>query len=111
MTMSQWKGLLKSSKKASSLPPTPAKAALFTAVCEKVKATKADCATRIPSHSSLGEHMYSSISVSTTRTELKLVAALKSNLTTADNYNKLSLSSGYTVPTDAERVIKQAAVD
>ena len=46
---------------------------------------------------------------STTCTEA--VAALKSNLTIADNYNKLSLSSGYTVPVDAERVIKQAALN
>ena len=40
-----------------------------------------------------------------------MVAALKSNLTIADNYNKLSLSSGYTVPVDAERVIKEAALN
>ena len=38
------------------------------------------------------------------------MTALKANLTITDNYNKLSLSSGYTVPMDAERVIKQAAL-
>ena len=42
ITMVQWKELLETNKKASSLPPTPAKAAsgLFTAACGKVKATK-----------------------------------------------------------------------
>jgi hypothetical protein len=40
-----------------------------------------------------------------------VVAALKANLTTADNSSKFSLSSGYTVPVDAERVIKQAALN
>ena len=40
-----------------------------------------------------------------------MVAALNANLTTADNYSKFSLSSGCTVPVDAERVIKQAALD
>ena len=39
MTMSQRKALLESNKKASSLPPTPVKAGLFTAACEKVTAT------------------------------------------------------------------------
>ena len=38
-----------------------------------------------------------------------MVAALKANLTIADNYNTFSLSSGYTVPVDADRGIKQAA--
>ena len=47
--------------------------------------------------------------MSTTRTEV--TDALKSNLTIADNYNKLSLSSGYTVHVDAKRVIKQAALN
>ena len=37
--------------------------------------------------------------------------APKENLTIADNCNELSLSSGYTVPVDAERVIKQAALN
>ena len=37
--MSQWKALLDSNKKASSLPPGPVKAGFFTAACEKVKAT------------------------------------------------------------------------
>ena len=40
-----------------------------------------------------------------------MVTALKANLTISDNYNKLSLSSGYTVPVDAERVITQAALN
>ena len=40
-----------------------------------------------------------------------MVAALKTNSTIADNYNKLSLSSGYTVSVEAERVTKQAALN
>ena len=39
-----------------------------------------------------------------------MVVALKLNLTTANNYNKLPISSGYTVPVESERVIKQAAL-
>ena len=42
---------------------------------------------------------------------MEVVAALKANLTIAYNYNKFSLSSGYTVSVDAERVIKQAALN
>ena len=44
-------------------------------------------------------------------TRVEVVAALKSILTTADNYNKFSLSSGCTLPVDAERVTKQAALN
>ena len=40
-----------------------------------------------------------------------MVAALKANLTIADNYNKFSLSNGYTVPVEAVRVIEQAALN
>ena len=39
MTMSQWKALLESNKKASSLSPAPVKAGLFTTACKKIKAT------------------------------------------------------------------------
>ena len=39
------------------------------------------------------------------------MAALKLNLTIADNYKKLRLCRGYTVPVDAERLIKQAALN
>ena len=48
---------------------------------------------------------------SVSKTRVEVVAALKANLTTADNYSKFSLSSGYTVPVDAERVFKQAALN
>ena len=40
-----------------------------------------------------------------------MVAALKSNLAIADNYKKISVSSGYTVPIEPERVIRQAALN
>ena len=39
LTMSQWKELLASNKKATSLPPTPVKAGLFTAAGANIKAT------------------------------------------------------------------------
>ena len=39
-----------------------------------------------------------------------MAAALKSNLTISDNYNKLSLSGGYTASVEAERVSTQAAL-
>ena len=47
--------------------------------------------------------------MSTARVEV--AAALKGNNTIADNYNKFSLSSGQTVSVEAERVIKQAALN
>ena len=99
--------MIESNKKAASLPLTPVKAGLFTSACEKVKATPRQIlrlASPTPAAST-----NTTQSVSTTRVEV--VAALKADLTIADNYNKFSLSSGYTVPVDAERVIKQAAVN
>ena len=99
LTMTQWKELLVTNKKATSLPPTPVKAGLFTEVCAKVKATPRhilQLASPTPAASTT-----TTPSVSTTRVEV--IAALKLNLTTADNYSKFSLPSGYTVPVDAER--------
>ena len=89
LTMSQWKELLASNKKATSLPPTPVKAGLFTVACEKVKATPRhilQLASPTPAASTT-----TTPSVSTTRVEL--VAALKANLTTADNYSKINAAS------------------
>ena len=40
-----------------------------------------------------------------------LINACSLNLTIANNYNKLSLSSGCTVPVEAERVTEQAALN
>ena len=42
-----------------------------------------------------------------------MLNAVKLNLKVADGFNKLSLSSGYTVPVDTERVqnLKQAALN
>ena len=102
--------MLESNKKAASLPLTPAKAGLFTAACEKVKATRRQILQLAsPATAASTNTSYTTQSVSTTCVEV--VAALKANLTTADNFNKFSLSSGYTVPVDAERVIKQAALN
>ena len=38
------------------------------------------------------------------------MAAIETSLTSADKATKLSLSSGFTVPVEAERVLKQAAL-
>ena len=81
LTMSQWKELLESSKKASSLPPTPANAGLFTSACEKAKAAPRQVLQLASPATAASTNMTSS--VSTTRTDV--IAALKSNLTIADN--------------------------
>ena len=39
-----------------------------------------------------------------------VLAAIETSLTSADKATKLSLSSGFAVPVEAERVLKQAAV-
>ena len=91
--------MLAPNKKPTSLPPTPVKAGLFTAACEKVKATPRQIlqlASPTPAASTA-----TSPSVSITRVEV--VTALKANLTTADSYSKFSLSSGCTVPVDAKK--------
>ena len=109
MTMPKWKELLETNKKASSLPPTPAKAGLFTSACEnlKVKATPRQILQLASPATAASTN--TTQSVSATRSEV--VAALKSNLTIANNCKKFSPSSGYTIPVDAERVIKQAALN
>lgn len=110
LAMSQWKELLGTNKKVTSIPPTPAKAGLFTAACEKVKATPRQIlqlASPATAASTSDPSLFQRLALRS------LVAALKSNLTIADNYNKLSLSSGYTctVPVEAERAMKQAALN
>ena len=80
---------------------------LFTVTCEKVKATPRQflqLASPTPAAST-------NTTPPEPATRVEAVAALKANLTIADNYNKFSLSSGYTVPVEAERVIKQAALN
>ena len=107
LTMSQWKVLLESNKKASSLPPTPAKAGIFTAACEKVKAAP----NQILQLTSAATAALTNTAQSVSTTCTEVIAALKSNLTIANNYNNLSLSSGYTVPVEVEQVIKQAGLN
>ena len=41
---------------------------------------------------------------------MEVLAAIETSLTSADQATKLSLSSGFTVPVEAERVLKQAAL-
>ena len=94
MTMSQWKALLESNKKASSLPPTPVKAGLFTTACGEFKATRSLHLQPQPHCSTVN----TAPSVSTTHDEV--LSALKSNLKMADidGYSKFSFFSGYNVP-------------
>ena len=107
MTMSQWKAILESNKKASSLPPTPVKAGLFTTACDKIKATPRQI-LQSASPATVAS-ISTALTVSTTRDEV--LNALKLNLKVADDFNKLSLTCGYTVPVDTERVRKQAALN
>ena len=66
-------------------------------------------AAHISSHRPTAASINTAPSVSTARDEV--LSALKSNLKVADEYGKLSLSSGYTVPPDTERVLKPAALN
>ena len=107
MTMSQWKALLESNKKASSLPPTPVMAGLFTTACEKIKATPRQILQS--ASPATAASINTALSVSTTCD--KVMNALELHLKVADDFNKLSLSSRHTVPVDTKRVLKQAALN
>ena len=106
MTLSQWKALLESINNASSLPPTPVEAGRFTTACEKINATPRQILQS--ASPATAASVNTALSVSTTRDEV--LNALKLNLKVADDFNKPSLSSGYTVPVDTEGVLKQAAL-
>ena len=106
LTMSQWKALLESNKKASSLPPTHVKAGLFTTACEKFRATPRQILQS--ASPATAASMNTALSVLTTRDEVLIMKALKLNQNVAEDLNKLSLSSKYTVPVDTVRVLKQA---
>ena len=79
----------------------------MTAACDQAKATPRQILQLASPATAASTN--TAQSASTTRTEV--VAALKSNLTIADNYNKPTLPSGCTVPIEAARVIKQAALN
>ena len=101
--MSQWKELQETNKKERSLPPTLIKPGLFTEVCGKVRiVTPRQLLQDSPQQAS------TATSVSTGRAGV--LAAVELSLTTADNATKLSLSNGFTVPVEAGRVLKQAAL-
>jgi hypothetical protein len=103
LTMSQWKELQETNKKERSLPPTPIKPGLFTEACEKMRVvTPLQLLQDSPHQAS------TTTSVSTDRAGV--LAAVEQSLTNADNATKLSLSSGFTVPVEAERVLKHAAL-
>ena len=94
----------------SLLPPTPVKAGLFTAACEKVEATPRQI-LQLASPATAAS-INTAPPVSTTRDEV--MSALKSKLNlvlkVASDYSILSLCSGYTVPPNTERALKQAAL-
>ena len=103
LTMSQWKELQETNKKERSLPLTPIKPGLFTEVCEKMRiVTPLQLLQDSPHQAS------TTTSVSTDRAGV--LAAVEQSLTNADKATKLSLSSGFTVPVEAERVLKHAAL-
>ena len=105
--MSQWKSLHESNKKASSLPPTPVKAGLFTAACEKPKATPRQILQLASPATAASINTVPSVWT----THAEVLSAVKSNLKVATDYSKLSLSSGYTAPPDAEPVLNQTALN
>jgi len=107
MKMSRWKAPLESNKKASSLPPTPVTAGLFTTACKKIKVTPRQILQS--ASSAIAASINTALSVSTTCDEV--LNALKLNLKVAADFHKLSLSSWYTVPVDTENVLKQAALN
>ena len=103
LTMSQWKELQETNKKERSLPPTPIKPGLFTEVCKRVRiVTPRQLLQESP------QQALTTTSVSTDRAGVQ--AAVELSLTNADNATKNSLSSGFTVPVEAERVVKHAAL-
>ena len=104
LTMSQWKALLESNKIASLLPPT---AGPFATACKKSKATP----MQILQSASPATAASIKTALSVLMTHDKVLNALKLNLKVADDFNKLSLSSGYTVPINTDRVLKQAALN
>ena len=77
------------------------------AACEKINATPRQMLQSASPATASSRN--AALSVSTTRDEV--LNALKSNMKVADDFNKLSLSSGCTVPVDTERVLKQAALN
>ena len=78
------------------------KPGLFTAACEKVRLTPRQMFAPSPKQGS------TTTSVSSDRAEA--LAAIDSSLNKADQVTQLSLSSGVTVPIEAERVLKPVAM-
>ena len=76
------------------------------AACEKIKALRQILQSALPATAA---SINTALFVSVTRDEV--LNPLKSNLKVADDFNKLSLSSGCTVPVDTKRGLKQAALN
>ena len=93
-------------KKERSLPPTPVKPGLFTAACEEVRIIDTTRPRQLLQEST--QQVSTTTLVSSDWTGV--LAAIERSLANADKVTKLSLSSGFTVPTEAERVLKQAAL-
>ena len=103
LTLSQWKELQEANTKEQSLPPTRVIPGLLTAACGKVRIiTPRQLLQDTPQQAS------TATSVSSDRDGV--LTAVKTSLTSADKATKLLLSSGFTVPVEAERVLKQAAL-
>ena len=92
--------MFESNQKASSLPPIPVKAGLFTAAREKVKATMRQILQLASPATAASINIAPSVS---TMTNDGVLDALKSKLKMADDYSKLSLSCGYTAPPDTDQ--------
>ena len=99
--------LQETNNKEQSVPPTPVKTGLFIVACKKVRIVTPRQLRDIVLHDS-PQQASTTTSVSSDRAGV--LAAIDTSLTSADKATKLLLSSGSTVPVEAERVLKQAAL-
>ena len=90
-------------KKEQSLPLTPVKKpGLFTAACKKMLPTPPQILAPSPKQASAVASVSSDCA--------GVLAAIDSSLSKSDQVTQLSLSCGFTVLTEAERVLKHAAM-
>ena len=80
---------------------------MHVSLCEKNKATPRQILQS--ASPATAASINTALSVSTTRHEV--LYALQSKLKVAADFDEISWSSGYTVPVDTERVLKQAALN
>ena len=96
-------GTARNEKEGTISTTDPVKAGLFTAACEKVRIiTLCQLLQDFP------QQVPTTASVASDRAGV--LAAIETSLASADKATKLSVSTGFTVPNYAERVLKNAAL-